>query len=184
MAAVAAVLTAAILFTAGLPGCTGLTVDITLTEDEINDALADSFPITESYVDILSVTLASPRAELTDGSDKMLVDLDAAVNLNVPVVDIDETVTGSVRVETGIGYNSSTGEIVLKEPGLLETSIDGIPDEYLEIATAVADDVLRLALDGFPIYKIEPEDFEATLASILVDDVRIEDGLLVVTLRF
>ena len=178
----AVIVMAAAVSTAGLIGCTGLTAEITLNEEEINSILADSFPITESYDDVLTLTLENPRVVLEEGSDRMVVGVDASVVLNVPELEIGATLSGSADLETGIDYKPDTGEIILKEPSLTSLTIEGIPQKYTDIATDVANQIVSVTLDGYAIYKIEPEDFETAVASITLQGVKIENGVLVITL--
>jgi hypothetical protein len=178
----ASVLLAATISTAGFTGCTGLTTEITLNEEEINSILADSFPITESYDDVLTLTLENPRVVLEEGSDRMVVGVDASVVLNVPELEIGATLSGSADLETGVDYKPDTGEIILKEPSLVSLTIEGIPQEYTDIATDVANEIVSVTLDGFAIYKIEPEDFQTAIASITLKGVKVENGVLVITL--
>jgi hypothetical protein len=173
---------AAVISTAGFIGCTGLTTEITLNEEEINNILADSFPITESYDDVLTLTLENPRVVLEEGSDRMTVGVDASVVLNVPELEIGATLRGSADLETGVDYKPDTGEIILKEPSLVSLTIEGIPQEYSDMATDVANQIVSVTLDGYAIYKVEPEDFQTAVASITLEDVKIENGLLVITL--
>ena len=178
----AVIVMAAVVATAGFMGCTGLTTEITLDEEEINSILADSFPITESYDDVLTLTLENPRVVLEEGSDRMVVGVDASVVLNVPELEIGATLSGSADLETGIDYKPDTGEIILTEPSLVSLTIEGIPQEYTDMATDVANQIVSVTLDGYAIYKIEPEDFETAVASITLQGVKIENGVLVITL--
>lgn len=176
------ILITALLSTVGIIGCTGLTTEITITQEEIDSALADSFPISESYDDLLTITMENPRVDLTEGSDRMVIGVDASVVLNVPELEIGTTLSGSADLETGISYNPDTGEIILEEPSLVSLSIEGIPDVYLDLAVDVAGGLLTVALDGQAVYTLEPEDFQTAVASITLEGLRIENGLLVVTL--
>ena len=182
MCVAAVIVMAVVVATAGFIGCTGLTTEITLDEDEINSILADSFPISESYDDVLTLTLENPRVVLEEGSDRMVVGVDASVVLNVPEVELGATLSGSADLETGVDYKPDTGEIILKEPSLVSLTIEGIPQEYTDIATDVANEIVSVTLDGYAIYKIEPEDFETAVASITLQGVKIENGVLVITL--
>ena len=150
--------------------------DVRLTDSQVEEAMTDEFPISLSANGLADITLDSPQVELTEGSDRMVVSVDATANVAGARV-----VGGSAVVETGIGFNPDTREILLDNPELLTLSIDNLVQD-LPIVTSVVSQALRAALDGTPVYKVEADDVETTIARLFLKDVRIENGLVVVTL--
>lgn len=157
----------------------GTIYEVKITEDQINSALEEKFPVSETYLNILEVKLESASAQLTEGSDRMLVSLNASVALKDN--GTGSSFTGTIDVSTGIGYNPETGEVFLKDPVVDSLRIDNFPEEYLEALTAIVDILVGVVLDGFPIYVLEPEDIPTAIASLFLKDVSIENGYLVLT---
>lgn len=156
----------------------GTIYEVKITEDQINSALEEKFPVSETYLNIV-ITLESANTQLTKGSDRMLVSLNASVALKDN--GTGSSFTGTIDVSTGIGYNPETGEVFLKDPVVDSLRIDNFPEEHLEALTAIVDILVGVVLDGFPIYVLEPEDIPTAIASLFLKDVRIADGYLVLT---
>jgi len=156
--------------------------EVKITEDHINGELEKKFPVSETYLNILEVTLESASAQLTEGSDRMLVHLNASVALKDD--GAGSSFNGTVDVSTGIGYNPETGEVFLIDPVVESLLIDNFPEEHMEVLTTIVDTLVGLVLDGYPIYVLEPEDIPTAIASLVLRDVRIEDAYLVLTFGF
>ena len=153
-----------------------VTFDVRVTDTQVEDAVTDEFPISLSANSIADVTLANPQVELTEGSDRMVVSVDATASLAG-----EEIVSGNAVVETGLGFNADTGEILLDNPELLSLSIDNLVED-VPVVTSVVSEALRLALDGTPIYKVEADDVQTTIAKLFLKDIKIENGYIIVTL--
>jgi uncharacterized surface anchored protein len=157
----------------------GVIYEVKITEDQINSVLEEQFPVSEAYLNIMVITLESASAQLSEGSDRMLVSLNASVELKDN--GTGSSYTGTIDVSTGIGYNRETGEIFLNDPVVESLRIDNFPEEHLEILIAVVDSLVGVVLDGFPIYKLEPADIPTAITSIFLKDVKIADGYMVLT---
>lgn len=153
-----------------------VTWDVRVTDAQVEDAVTGEFPISLSAAGLADITLTNPQVELTEGSDRMVVSVDATANVvGAPVV------SGNAVVETGLGFNADTGEILLDNPELLSLSIDNLVED-MPVVTGVVSEALRVALDGTPIYKVEADDVETTIAKLFLKDIKIENGYVVVTL--
>lgn len=157
----------------------GTIYEVKITEDQINSELEEQFPVSETYLNILEVKLESASAQLTDGSNRMLVSLNASVALKDN--GMGSSFTGTIDVSTGIGYNPETGEVFIKDPVVESLHFDNFPEKDLEVLTTFVDILVGIVLDGYPIYVLEPEDIPTAIARLLLNDVRIEDGYLVLT---
>jgi hypothetical protein len=157
----------------------GAIYEVKITEDQINNVLEEQFPVSETYLNIMVITLESGSAQLTEGSDRMLVSLNASVALKDN--GTGSSFTGTIDVSTGVGYNPETGEVFLIDPVVDSLRIDNFPEEHLEVLTAIVDILVGEVLDGFPVYVLEAEDIPTAIASLFLKDVRIADGYLVLT---
>jgi len=157
----------------------GVIYEVKITEDQINDALDEKFPVSETYLNILEVKLESASAQLTDGSNRMLVSFTASVVLKDN--GTERTFNSTIDVSTGIGYNPETGGVILINPVVENLHIDNFPEEHLEVFTEFVDILVGVVLDGYTIYVLEPEDIPTAIARLLLKDVRIADGYLVIS---
>jgi len=153
--------------------------EVKITEDQINSVLEEQLPFSETYLNILVLKRESASAQLTEGSDRMLVSLNSSVALKDN--GTGSSFSGTIDVSTGIGYNPETGEVFLKDPVVESLRIDNFPEKDLGFLTAIVNILVGVVLDGFPIYVLEPEDIPTAIARLLLNDVRIEDGYLVLT---
>lgn len=153
--------------------------EVKITEDQINSVLEEHLPVSETYLNILVLKRESASAQLTEGSDRMLVSLNGSVALkdNGTVGSFTDT----IDISTGIGWNPETGEVFLKDPVVESLLIDNFPEKDLGFLTAIVDILVGVVLDEYPIYVLEPEDIPTSIASLLLKDVGIEDGYLVLT---
>lgn len=153
--------------------------EVKITEDQINSVLEEQLPFSETYLNILVLKRESTSAQLTEGSDRMLVSLNSSVALKDN--GTGGSFAGTIDVSTGIGYNPETGEVFLEDPVVESLRIGNFPEKDLEFLTAIVDILIGVVLDGYPIYVLEPEDIPTAIASLLLKDVGIEDGYLVLT---
>lgn len=153
--------------------------EVKITEDQINSVLEEQLPFSETYLNILVLKRESASAQLTEGSDRMLVSLNSSVALKDN--GTGGSFSGTIDVSTGIGYNPETGEVFLEDPVVESLRIGNFPEKDLGFLTAIVDILVGVVLDGFPIYVLEPEDIPTAIASLLLKDVGIEDGYLVLT---
>jgi hypothetical protein len=153
--------------------------EVKITEDQINSVLEEHLPVSETYLNILVLKRESASAQLTEGSDRMLVSLNASVALKDN--GTGSSFAGTIDVSTGIGWNPETGEVFLKDPVVESLRIGNFPEKDLGFLTAIVDILVGVVLDGYPIYVLEPEDIPTAIASLLLKDVGIEDGYLVLT---
>lgn len=150
------------------------------TEDELRESLEARLPFTRTYLVIFEVTLDEPRIVLEEGSDRIIAGLD--VSLDLAGTEGPEMIRGSVDASSALRYEAETGEFFLVDPEIHEVSVPGVPDRY----TSRIDDVLSRALAEYyrtrPIHTIRRSDLRYATARLLLEDVRVVDGDLVVTL--
>jgi len=160
--------------------CLAVGIKVQITEDDINRELAKGLPYSESYLDIVTITYEDAAAKLTKGSDRATLMMAARVEAQV-LEEID-VLRGSVVVTAGIRYEQNTGEFFMTDLEVVDVDIEGVPPGYKAIVTLVADVAVGTMMDLYPVYVLNPDDFETSIASLFLRDVRFEDGYLVVTL--
>lgn len=153
---------------------------ITITDSQIQEKLAEKFPLTKTYLFIIDVTLTNPRVELKNGSDRVNAGLD--LQLNIKVNDSSEPLGGSVDVSSGIIYQPEQGAFYLADPVIDELTVQGIPVQYIEKVTTALTKALTKYYDSHPIYKLKASDAKQMAARLVLQDVVVADKALKVTL--
>ena len=100
----------------------------------------------------------------------------------IDVLDTFNVFQATVNLTTGIRYEPSTGEFFLTDPEVVSVEVEGIPPAFNEPVTLAADLAVGTILDSYPVFTLEPEDFETNIARLVLKEVRIEDGSLVAKL--
>jgi hypothetical protein len=153
-----------------------------VTEDQINSELEEVFPVSKTFLNILTLSLGSASVQLNEGSDRMLVSLNASVSLNTS--GTVRSFSGTINISTGVEYNPESGEVLLEDPEVESLHFDNFPEKDLKVLTAIVNIIVGVVLDGYPIYVLEPEDIPTDIAKLLLNDVTIEDGHVVLKFGF
>ncbi len=153
---------------------------IRFTEAQIQSTLAARAPFTDTYFRIFEVTLASPRVELIDDSDRVKAGAD--VILNIYVNDEPRPLGGSIDFSGSVDYVAERGEFFLVEPTIENLDVEGVPAAFEKRVRSV----LELAIANFyetrPIYRLTGDKLEKRAARMLLRDVHVADDVLTVTL--
>jgi len=152
----------------------------TLTESQVYDKLSEKLPFSDSYLFVFNVQLDNPRVSLKSGTDRIGLGID--IGLNIKFVELEEPLTGSADVTTGISYNQDEAAFYLTDPQIDKLSLNGVPSEYTEKANDVVNSALLVYMKNNPVYSITASDRNALAAKMLLKEVKIQDAELVLTL--
>ena len=181
LTSIAAAVVLAVIFAATLVmvGCNDLiTYEIRVTEEEINEELQKSLPYSANYSDIVSFTIEDATVELKEGSDRAAITMVGMIE----VLDTFNVFEATVNLTAGVRYEASTGEFFLTDPEVANVEVKGVPPALNEPVTLAADLAAGTILESYPVFTLEPEDFETNIARLVLKEVRIEDGFLVAKL--
>ena len=159
-------------------GCTKF--DVIITNSQIQEKLDSKFPIAKTYLLFFEITYKNARIILENGSDKVRIGLD--VTLNIPVNEDTELLGGSVEIISDIDFNSNTEQFFLINCQIDKLSVNGIPPTYTDKVNDIVNIAVKEYLNNFPIYTLSAKDIKTTTVKLLIKDVKIRDGVLVVTL--
>lgn len=159
-------------------GCTKFNVII--TNPQIQEKLDSKFPITKTYLLFFEVTYKNARIILQNGSDKVRIGLD--VTLNIPINENPELLSGGVEIISDIDFNSDAGQLFLIDCQIDKLSLKGVPPTYTDKVNDILNISVKEYLNNFPIYTLSAKDIKTTAVKLLIKDVKIRDGVLVVTL--
>jgi hypothetical protein len=156
----------------------GLTIRI--TQQQIDQALAEKFPKRKNYLVILQATFFNPRAELLPDQDK--VRLGADVEVTLLGLKEEEALTGSLDVLTRVRYEPRTHGFFLDEPVIESFVIDDLPAKYLNILSNQALALAREEVETTPLHTLEADESEQVAAGLLLREIDIRPDAIHITL--
>lgn len=149
---------------------------IAMTQSEIQSVLDERFPAGKSAL-IFTVTFQDPKVRLEHGSDRIRFEITARTNFKVNDVHPE----GRGTIESEIGYNPGKGEFYLREP-VLELEIGGLDRKQTLLVNEAANTILESHISRYPIYRLKKTSLKENMARLVLRDVRVEGGLLKITL--
>ena len=154
----------------------GKTILIALTQSEIQAALDKRFPVEKGAL-IFKVRFSDPVVRLRHGSEKIHFEVSAGTNFTVA----DLTPEGRGLIEAGIGYRPEEGEFILLDPEL-DLQIKGLSEEKNRKIVEVSNLILSSYVSEFPVYRLSRADVKQNMARLVLRDVRVDSGVLKITL--
>ncbi len=160
-----------------LSGCSYTHTVIRIEGSEIQQRLDERFPIQKKRL-MIETRLENPVVLLEPGSDRIGLQLDVSITPPQPL----KPLSGRGSVSGKLSYKRIDGAFFFTEPRLETLTLDGkTPDEVTKWREPV-EWVTGKALEILPVYRLDREDLKQAAASIVLQDVRVEDGGLNVTL--
>jgi hypothetical protein len=156
----------------------GGTVTITVSQQQIEERLAQRFPLKKTYLQALEIVYENPRVKLTEGSDRIGIGVDARVDL--PLTGADPK--GAADVLTGLAYDAQKSAFVLHDPKLDALRIDGLDAKIADKAKEIANLLAVEQLPGIPVYTLQPTDTKRIVARATLRRVTVRDGKVVLEL--
>ena len=150
--------------------------EITFTAAELQAKVAKRFPL-ERKGQLAKVKLRNPNVLLELGSDRIGFRTDVQVK---PL--LGGKYQGTMSFDAGVGYNPDKGEFYLVDSQIRELVLDEVPDQYQKLVRDVANQVLGRYLDELAVYRLDPDDFEESVAKLVLKEVAVRDGKLVLSI--
>ncbi len=158
------------------------TLSLKFTAGELNEKLEKEFPVTQSYFQVFSFTLANPRVRLEPNSTVIKLNLDA--DLSSPLIQGGSATRGTLLVSTEISYDPETKNLILTNCQLESVQFDGLPDLYALKIRAALNEIAKDYINAIPIHTLASGASSKTAAKNLVKNVAIQNETLIVTLGF
>lgn len=154
----------------------GKTILIALTQSEIQTALDKRFPVEKGAL-IFKVRFSDPVVQLQHGSDKIHFEISAAADFSINEV----TPESRGLIEAGIGYRPKDGEFILLDPRL-DLNVEGLSEEKNRKIVEVSNLILSSYVSEYPVYRLSRADVKQNMARLVLRDVRVDGGVLKITL--
>lgn len=147
---------------------------ITLSEEDLEEHLAETFPIERQFLIVVTLGLTDPEVALVEGSDRLHYRMNAW--LAVPAVE--QPLSGSATVSGKLSFDAGERELYLDQARLEDLDISGVPSQYRTPVSEAANLAVRQHLDRHPVYTLEEEYLAQLPEVIAVRDVRVVEGEL------
>lgn len=156
----------------------GKRTQVRITNAQLQQQLAERFPVERSILLLLQWRLANPSLVFLPEQQRIGLGLDLHLNLRVEGEDLG----GRVELETALRYDDAQGAFFLVEPSITKLAVRGVPESYV----MRLQENLRKTLDEYfsqrPIYTLDPRDMKQGAARLILRDVRIERDEIIVVL--
>lgn len=175
-----AVLALAVVFGGAYSYFAGKRYAVTITQEQIDQALTTSFPVTKKYLLIFGITYANPQVTLLAAHDCVQVGMDATLNLRL--ADEPLELGGGATVTAGIRYDPDTQAFYLDDAVFQRFEVQGIPAEWQERIVAFASKMATAYVEANPIYRLDASDVRTAAAKLLLKGFEVRDQAVHVTL--
>ena len=158
----------------------GKRYEVVITQDKIDDSLAERFPVTKKYLLIFSITYSNPQVTLLEKEDRVQVGLDATLNIRIDGESKD--LGGTALITSGIRYDSETQEFFLDDAEFTKLEIAGVPDKWLTQVTDFASKAAKEFIETRPVYRLQAKDSKTAAAKMLLKGFKVREKAIYVTL--
>ncbi len=126
---------------------------ITLTAEQMQTRLAQSFPLEKQYMNVVDLTLSQPQVQLHPDQKRIALQFD----VNVTALGYDQLMNGRMLVSSQLAYNAADRTIVLQHPQLESQQIRGVSDNVAQIVSQITAVAIHDRLEGAVVYAFTPE---------------------------
>lgn len=155
---------------------------LVITQEQIDAALKEKFPITKTHLVLFQITYSNPHAKPLPDSNRIEVGLDAEVMIKA--LSDSKKLTGTVFVTGALSYRDDKKQFFLVEPEIKKISIQGIPQQYIDKVTDFASKVAQEYIQEVPVYTLKDGSARTTAAKLLLRDVEVKQSEVHVTLGY
>ena len=147
--------------------------EVAFTAAELQTKIAPQFPL-ERQGKLAGVVLRNPEVLLKADSERIGLRTEVET---VPL--LGRAYRGTMAFDAGVDYKPDKGEFYLVDSRIGELHFKEMPDSYRAIARQLANQTLARYLGELAVYRLDADDFEESLAKLVLKKVAIEGGRLV-----
>lgn len=156
----------------------GKEMEIIVTEQQVQQAVAGSFPMTRKIMQVTDLKLESPRINL----DAKLNRVNARLETRLHLQGIPIPVKGHIVASGQLDYHPATATFTLRDIEIIKIEVKGLPNT---LENRVRDGVTiftKEALGAVPVYRLSETEFKERAAKLVLKKVRVEQGKMVLTM--
>ena len=165
--------TLVVLLSSWLWACTGAPLlatmaprSVTISAAQLQQALAQRFPIKQRLADVLELEVLPPRLSLLPASNRLATDID----LNVADRLIGGRYSGSFSFDFGLRFEPSDNTIRMTGARVNRVSLAGVPEPYQTAITRNAPRLAERLFDNRVLHQFSEKDLS------LVNSLGLEPG--------
>ncbi len=129
---------------------------VTFTKEQLQKAVAKKFPIEKHYLESVDLIVSNPVVSLRPETNRIAIQFDASVT----APGIVQPINGQLLFSSGLTFDTSKSELVLKDPRLEKQQIAGLSGATSEIISQLEAIVVKDNLNGKSIHNCKPGDLE------------------------
>lgn len=155
----------------------GAGVTVRLSEAQLQENVEKAFPIEkQDRSGLITTTLSDPEVILTDGSDRIGLAVQVAVNL----LGREKALAGSVTADGKVRYVPTDGAFYLDAPRIQSITLEGLSSGLKKQIESLAGPLMEAAVPTVPLYRLDPADTRQALAKTVLRSVEVREGRLIV----
>jgi len=165
--------TLVVLLSSWLWACTGAPLlatmaprSVTISAAQLQQALAQRFPIKQRLADVLELEVLPPRLSLLSASNRLAADID----LNVVDRLLDGRYSGSISFDFGLRFEASDNTIRMSGARVNDVRLAGVPEPYQTAITKNAPRIAERLFDNRVLHQFSDKDLS------LVNSLGLEPG--------
>ncbi|MCH7226698.1 DUF1439 domain-containing protein [Haloferula sp. A504] len=158
----------------------GKRYEVTITQNQIDAALAERFPASKTYLFVFTLDFTNPEVTLLADEDRIRVGLDVMLNLRLE--DEPRNLQGGATLTTALRYDPSRQEFFLDDARFERLEIEGIPAKWEAQVNEAASVAAREFLESRPVYRLEARNAKTAAAKLLLKGLDVVEQEVRVTL--
>ncbi len=157
------------------------TVRVTITQKEIDEALARKFPKRKTYAKVLHVEYLNPVVRMIPGQKRVLVSLDVRAGAGVPGI-VSKSYDGHATIITRVRYEADSHRFFLVDPSVETLELPGLSQSHMNSLREGLNLGAGLWFDDIPVHRIKDRDLRTRIARMALRRIEILDDRVVATL--
>lgn len=168
----------------------GLSFTIEIGREHLQAKVDKQFPRQQEGALGLSLVLRDPKVTLDPESDRVGLQLVAAVKQpgikvkGFQLLEPSEVLTGQATVSGRVRYEPGEGAVYLYDPAVSELKIEKLPEKGLGPVRGMIEDQLRADWAKQPIHTFQARNMQEIAAKLLLKSIAIQNGLLIIEVGF
>jgi hypothetical protein len=154
------------------------TSEYTATRSELQAMLAQQFPVTRRYAEIVSVTLSEPQLGLHAAANRAAIA--ARVSIASPLLKTGR-VDGTIALSSALRYDAAARALRLEQPRAERLELEGVSGADAERLQQIGGLVAQELLQGRVLRTFTPEElsfgsktYEIGDITVLADGIKVE----------
>lgn len=154
-------------------GCSApLRTTVVLTQADLQAKVDKKFPVEKDVV-VAKLVLEAPAIHLTEGSDRVALELDAGIRVGFVKY------TGRLGVLGDLEYDEDSSALFLRNAEVTKLDVPDLPAKYHDEVRAAATGLVRAQLEVTPVHRLKKPHEKMFVKSVTIRDQKaiVEVGL-------